>query len=49
MDQKLSRTHSLSPQLTPARATSIFKNTMGNLFFWTFLHTDRNASKKNLE
>ena len=44
MDQKLWRTHSLSPQLTPARATSLFEN-IGNPFL-TFLNTDQNAPKK---
>ena len=40
MDQQLWRTYSLYPQLTPARATSLFENTMVSPFFY-FLNTDR--------
>ena len=46
MDQKLWITHSVSPQLTPARATSLFENTIGNQFLDFFLNTHRNAPKK---
>ena len=30
--------------ISPARATSLFENTMGNPL-WTFLNTDQNAKK----
>ena len=49
MDQKLGRTHSLSPQLIPARTTSLFENTMGNPFFDFFLILTETLQQKNLE
>ena len=46
MDQKLWRIHSLPPQLTFARATSLFENTIGNWFFDFFLILSETLQKK---
>ena len=45
MNQKLWKRHSLSPQLTPARATHFLK-IQGEIHFLTFLNTDQEAPKK---
>ena len=46
MDQKLWRPHSLSPQLTSARATTLFENTMENPFFYFFKYWLKHSKNK---
>ena len=40
MDQNLWRSHSLSPQLTPARATALFESTIRNPFLTSKILTE---------